>query len=367
MKLEKGVVSNTQLIFLIMSFMQSMIMTVGFNYPLTKQDTWIAALAAFAITLLMALVYTSIAKKFAGLNLVQINDEVFGVYFGKVITALYIWFFFQLIIHYLYFFNSFWITYIMPETPRFAFLAMAVFICAFSIRSGIEVVSRCYVLLYAAVLVMVIGVTLLLIKDANPSNLLPILQSTPKDFIQSTHIFLTIAFCDIVVFLMIFPYTADNQNLKKPVLIAVCFSALFLLMVIFREILVGGARIYSSNTPNFALSREIDIAVILTRLDILVALNLFITVIMKITIFFYATSLSIAQTLKLKSYQPLLIPLGALCVTIAINLYPSDMEQFYAGQFIWPFNAGLMEFVIPIITLIVIAIRKLPKKGELSK
>ena len=362
MKLEKGVISNTQLGLLILSFMQSMIMTVSFNFSLTKQDTWIAALAAFAITLLMVLVYTTIAQRFAGLNLVDINNEVFGAYLGKLITVLYIWFFFQLIVHYLYFFNSFWITYIMPETPRFVFVTMAVFVIAFSIRSGIEVITRCFIILSVAVLAMVFTVTLLLIKDAEISNLFPMLQSTPKEFIQSVHIFLAISFCDIVVFLMIFPYTKDNQKIRKPFIIAVCFSTLFLLMVIFREILVGGARIYSTISPNFALAREIDIAKILTRLDILVALNLFLSVIMKITIFFYATALSLAQTLKLRSFRPLLIPIGALCISFAVDLYPSDMEQIYAGRFIWPFNAVTMEILFPLITFIVILIKKLPKK-----
>jgi hypothetical protein len=75
-----------------------------------------------------------------------------------------------------------------------------------------------------------------------------------------------------------------------------------------------------------------------------------------------------AQTLKLHSYKPLVVPIGAISIVIASNLYPSDMEQMYSGQFVWPFNASISEFIIPLITIIVIAIRRLPKReGEKSK
>ena len=86
MKLEKGVFTNAQLVFLIMSLLQCMILTVNFNYSITKEDTWIAILVAYAIAIPMALVYTTIAQRFAGKNLVQINDVVFGSYFGKLFS-----------------------------------------------------------------------------------------------------------------------------------------------------------------------------------------------------------------------------------------------------------------------------------------
>jgi spore germination protein KB len=93
-----------------------------------------------------------------------------------------------------------------------------------------------------------------------------------------------------------------------------------------------------------------------------------VTVFMKVTIFYYVTVLGIAQTLKLRSYTPLIVPIGAIAIAIATTLYPSDMEQIYAGQYIWPFNAAVNEFIIPIITIMVIAIRKiLTKEGEESQ
>lgn len=361
MKLENGEISNTQLMLLVLSFLQSMILTINFVYSITKYDTWIAVLVGFFIAILFTLLYLQIALKFPGKNLVQINDIVFGSYLGKVISASYIWFFFQYMIHYMYFFNSFWITYIMPETPRAAFLIMFIFVCGMAVRKGIEVIARCSFAFIVIVTITILSVTILLIPDMKPSNLLPILEVEPLKFIQSVHIILVIPFCDIVAFLFILPYTSNKQQIRKPVLTALSISAVQLLIVVLRDAVVLGPRMFIASSASFAVSRQIDIANILTRLDVLVAITMLITVFMKVTIFYYVTVLGIAQTLKLRSYTSLVVPIGAIAIAIANNLYPSDMEQVYAGQFVWPFNASVSEFIIPVITIIVMAIRRLPK------
>ncbi|MGI5984655.1 MAG: endospore germination permease [Clostridiales bacterium] len=362
MKLEKGVISNTQLMYFMLCFLQCMVMTVNFNYSITEHDTWIAVLVAYAITILIVLVYTQISQRLSGKNLVQINDVVFGPYLGKVISVLYIWFFLQLIINYSYFFNSFWVNFIMPETPHSVFIILLFLISMMAVRSGIEVIARCSFIFSIIVAAMIVGVNALKIKDMDISNFMPILSTSPKDFIQSVHVMLTIPFCDMVAFLMIFPYTSDNKKLRKPALIALTMSTLLLLVVVLGNIAVAGLRLTNSTSASFAATREIDIANVLTRLDVLIAISLLITVFMKITVFFYAIVLGIAQILKLRSYQPIVAPVGALAVAVTLNLYPSAMEQAYAARFVWPFNGTIFEFFLPIITLIIIAIRKLPKK-----
>lgn len=368
MKLENGEISNKQLMLLVLSFLQSMILTINFVYSITRHDTWIAVLTGFIIAILFALLYLSIGSKFPGKNLIQIDNIVFGPYFGKLVSANYIWFFFEYMIHYMYFFNSFWITYIMPETPRAAFLIMFIFVCGMAVKKGLEVIARCSFTFTLIVTLSILAVTVLLIPDMKFSNLLPIFEVKPLKFIQSVHIILVIPFCDIVAFLFILPYTSNKQQIRKPVLTGLSLSAIQLLIVVLRDAAVLGPKMLITSSASFAVSRQIDIANVLSRLDILVAITMLITVFMKVTIFYYVTVLGIAQILKLHSYTSLVVPIGIITIAIANNLYPSDMEQIYAGQFIWPFNASVSEFIFPIITMIVIIIRKLPKKeGEKSK
>jgi spore germination protein KB len=359
MKLEKGIITNSQLMFLLIAFMQSMALSVNFSLPFTGQSTWIVVIAAYVVAVLAALMYLAIAKGCPDKNLVQINDEAFGPYLGKAVSVVYIWFFFQLVIHYMYFFNSFWITYIMPETPRPAFLIMFGIVCFLAVREGIEVIARCGTLFAAIVWLTTFTLVVLLLGEMEPSNLLPVLDVPLKDFIQSTHIMVAIPYCDIVVFLMIFPYAADQTKLKKPVLIGISLAALQLLIVVLRDVLVLGVNVGNVSSASFMAARQIDIADVLTRMDILVAISLLTVIFMKLAVFYYVTVLGTAQVLHLRSYKPLIIPIGVLAVTIGVALYPSDMEQVYAAQYAWPFNTVICEFLLPAVTVLVIGIRRL--------
>lgn len=370
MKLENGIISNAQLLFIVVAFMASMALTVSFCFPLTEQSTWVVVLVAYAITLLAVWGYLAIAKRYPGKNLVQINDQVFGIYVGKVISALYVWFFFQLAVHYMYLFNSFWSTYIMPETPRVAFLVIFCLVSALAVREGLEVIARCCFLLAVIIWLTTITITTLLVGDMEFTNMLPLLDIPFKSFVQSTHIMVAVPFCDIVTFLMIFPYVKQQQQLKKPVLLGITLCTLQLLIVIVRDVLVLGPRMASSVFASFTAARQINLADILTRMDILVAIALLVTVFIKVTIFYYVSVLGTAQILQLRSYKPLVIPIGVLAVVIATMLYPSDMEQAYAAEYAWPFNAAVCEFLLPLLTLAVIGIRGLAcragkqEKGE---
>jgi len=364
MKIENGEISNSQLLTLVFSFLQASLLTVNFIFSLTKQGTWIAVLAGFAASIPFLWVFTAIARSFPGKNLIEINDLVYGPFLGKLFSVLYLWFFFQLVIHYIYFFNSFWVTYIMPETPRAAFILMFTLVCAFAVWKGLEVIARCSFLFSIAVVLTTVFIIVLLIGNMKISNLLPIISFSAGEFLQSAFVIVTISFCDLVTFLMILPYAQDKRRIRKPVLLGASLCAIQLLMVVLRGALVMGPRILNTNSVSFAVVRVIDIADVLTRLDILVAIAQLVTVFSKITIFYYVTVSSAAQILKLRSYKHLIVPFGALCAVIAANLYPSDMEQVYAGTYVWPFNAAVYEILLPVITLIVIAIKKAIKKNK---
>jgi spore germination protein KB len=362
MDLEKGRISNSQLTVLVVSYLQGMILTVDFVFRFTKQGTWLAVLTGFAIALLIACLYTAIIQRFPGKTLNQIDDIAFGPYLGKAVTLGYLWYFLQAIIHYSYFFNSFWITYIMPETPRAAFLIMFMIVCAMAVLSGIEVIARCSFLFFVIVAANVFVVSVLLIGNMDLSNLMPVIDYSLKDFIQSVHLVLTIPFCELVVFLMILPNVSEKTAVRKPVLIGTTLSAVQLLIVVLRDVLVLGPRIINSTSVSFAAARLIDIGDVLTRLDIMVAITLLITAFMKISVFYYALVLGLAQFLKLRSYLHLVVPIGIIATAISVTLYPSDMEQIYAAQYAWPFNASVYQFLLPAVTYSMIAFRRLPRK-----
>jgi len=362
MKLEKGVISSSQLMLLIISFIQGAHLTMGFISGIIKHDIWLVVLAALLISVPFILIYVTLAQRFPGKNLVQINDSVYGHYLGKFISVLYILFFLTVAAQNLIFVGYFLTTFIIPETPIWIIIIMFAFVCSWAVRNGIEVIARCTFLFVIITAAAVLLVTLLLLKDMEFTNFLPIFEVSLKDFVQGVHVVSTISFCEIVVFLMVIPYTNKIKQAKNSILLGLILGAAQLFIIVVRDTAVLGILESVMASPSFEVVRLIDIAHIITRLDILIAIVLLVTMFMKVSIFYYATVLGIAQLFKLRSYVPMVLPIGVIIISYAVLASGSSAEYNYIAAHVWPMAALPLEFIIPPLTLLTAKIRRLPKK-----
>ena len=117
MSIEKGKISSQQLLFFIASFVQGSLLLIDFTVGITEHQTWMVVLAGFAIIIPFFLCYVVLAKWFTGMNLVQINDIVYGRFLGKVISIYYIFFFLMTLSFNIRDVGELYITFLMPDTP----------------------------------------------------------------------------------------------------------------------------------------------------------------------------------------------------------------------------------------------------------
>lgn len=137
-----------------------------------------------------------------------------------------------------------------------------------------------------------------------------------------------------------------------------------LLIVTVRNTAVLGITSTILTSPSFEAVRLIDIAKIITRLELLVAVVLLVTLFIKVSIFYYATVLGMAQLLRLRSYLPLVLPIGIISISITVFMYDSPVEEAYNGANIWPIWTIPFQLLIPPISLLTAKIRRLPKQRE---
>ncbi len=362
MRLEKGEISSSQLMFLVAGFIQGTNLAGAFVVDIAKQDIWLVILSGLAISILFALVCISLALKFPDKNLMEINDIIYGPYLGKLISVLYIWFFLSLIFLNLRFISDFLLIYIMPETPIEAIMIMFIFVCAWAVRSGIEVIARSSVIFVVIITAIVFTTFVLLLKDMDITNFLPVFELTPKAFIQGTHITAIISFSEILVFLMVVPFSNRVKQVKKSILLGLIIGGVTLLIVDIQDWAVLGATSTIMASPFFEAVRLINIGNIFTKLEILVAIVLIIAIFLKICVLYHATVLSISQVLKLRTYVPLVIPVGIISICLAILAFNSDMEHAYWGSEIAATYSLPFEYLIPLVTLLVAKIRGIPER-----
>lgn len=361
MRIEKGVISSSQLMFLAAAFVQGSSLLIAFTHGITKQDTWLVVLSGFAVVLPFIWAYVSLAQKFPGKNMVQIMDIVYGSFLGKLISVLYISFPFQVMSLTLRFIGDFFLTFMYPKTPLIVILIMFTSMCAWAVRSGIEVIARISLITVAITLIVDIVTSLLLFEEIKLTNFLPLFELSMMDFIQGTHVMMAIPFGELVVFLMIIPYVNKIKQAKKSVLLGLTIGMVTILLITVRDIATLGILTTVLVSPSFEAVRLIDIGKIITRMELLVAVVLLITVFIKACVFYYTAVLGIAQLFRLRTYVPLVIPIGIISISFALFSQETAIETTTRASKVWPSFATLY-LLIPILTLLIAKIRKLPQK-----
>ncbi|KZL92500.1 GerAB/ArcD/ProY family transporter [Clostridium magnum] len=358
MKIEIGIISSTQLMFLIIGLLEASTLTAAFISGITKQNTWLVLLAGYTITLFLLLVYTSLSKKYPGRNLIEINNILYGRYLGKVMSILYIWYFWYIIAANFRFTADFFSTYLFPETDISVFIVILAIICAYAIKKGIEVIARSSFILSILTIIIAILITVLTIKDMNLSNFLPLFQINLKQFVQGTNLMVSIPFGEIVTFLMIFPYVNDMKQVKKSAFMGLIIGAMFFLTVILRNIAVLGNIGSIHFLPSYQVARLINVGDFITRMEILIALVLIFNEFVKICIFYCATVLSISQFFKMRSYKPLVIPVGIISIVLSIIMFDSPAEHADFAATIYVIYVIPTIIIFPVISLIIASIKK---------
>ena len=364
MELEKGKISDLQLIFSIGCFIQGSTLLSAFVISVTKQDTWFVVLTGFAISLGIIGIYIALMKRYPHKNILQMFEAVFGVYAGKIVSALYFFYFLSLAALNSRDVGNFVVGYILPDTPMIAVLVMFIFICSWAVRSGAETLVRFSFLFVVVSFIVIFLIYVLLVKDMKFSNLLPAFTLPPVKYVQGTHIVAVIPFCEIVVFLMMAPCLKEQDKAARSFLLGLLIGGITLLAIVIRDIVTLGNLINIVALPSYEAVKLIDIANILTRMEVLYAIELLFLQFFKVSILFYATVLALAHVLGLRSYKPYVLTIGTIIVSLSIIIFRSPMENAHWGPTVAPFYNTIFQLLLPGIALLTSLLRDLFKKNK---
>jgi len=362
MSLEEGRISRFQLIMLMVGFIYgtSVILSPAAS---AGHDGWIASLIGVMEALLIAWVFCALANQFKDKTLVEINDLVYGRILGKVISLIFIWYLFHVSAMVLTVFYRFFATEFYIATPKTILLIVFVAVCASTVGRGIEVLARCSVVLVSLTLLIIINDVFIAIPTMDIKNLLPILDIPVGKLLWAAHSAAAFPFVETVAFTMIFAFVNNHKGRYAPVATAILIGGLSLTLLVARNSLVLGPMEFCYEYPTHMAIQMIDLGDILSRLEVVVAVFFIFGAFLKVSVLLYGMSLSLSQVLKLSSYRPLIIPIGILMIILALTNVGSGVELFVFIDKGFPIYAVPWEFGIPMVTLIVAKLRKLPQTG----
>ncbi len=366
-------ITPLQWTLLITGFIQGSILLLSLVDSSLKQDTWVTILTSYALSIPFIVMYFSLSKQFPGKTLIEIHDIVYGKVLGKILSALYLSFFFLLYSVNIRQIVDFYNGYIFQETnPVILYLTVTLF-CTYAVKKGIAAIAKINVYAFVFGVITNIVTLVLLLGHMDFSNYLPMFEASFTDFFKGTSIMLTLPYCEVISLMMVMPYVkitkekgkSLRKSLAKYAVIGCTIAMLSYLLIDMKSTTTLGASRSIYAESSYQAVRLINIGEFLTRMELFVALYNTAAMFIKISVWQFAAVKSTAQFFGLKTYIPLLLPMAALAIVSAIIAFDSviDMNEYIDYYIVL---GAVFEFLIPIITLAAAKFRRLPKAKEVA-
>lgn len=361
MSIGKGKISGSQLLFLVAGFIQGAVLPISYVTEMTERQTWMAILTSMGLSAPFILSYVILMKRFPGMNIVQINEKVYGRFLGSIFSIYYIFFFLMTLSFNIRDVGNFYITFLMPDTPFIFFLVVFTATCAYAVSKGIEVLARVGYLFAGTLVLVAVGTFLLQIGEIDFSNFVPFFEVPLARFAQGTHFLSAVSWGEMLVFVVIMASLNKTEHAVKNTLLGAAIGGLTLIFVAIRNTGVLGETQTIWSSSSFQSVRLIDIGNVLTRMDLLIGIAQTIAIFLKCSLFYYVLAVALAQLFRLKSYFPLILPIAGIEVIIAATVFQSQIEQVIISL-----NSGIiysapLMYIVPPLTLLIAKIRSLPK------
>jgi spore germination protein KB len=178
-------------------------------------------------------------------------------------------------------------------------------------------------------------------------------------FIQAVHASASFIFGETIALLMIIPFVNKNEEVNASFVKAIIFIGILVTLLSARTIAILGPIISLQTYPTYTLTRLINIADIITRVEILFAVSVFSAGFIKISVFYYTVILGIGQMCNLRNHTPLIAPVGILMLTLSLLQFSSSADNVTFASQSYPYYSLPFQFILPLVTLGVAVVRKL--------
>lgn len=315
------------------------------------RDGWLSLLVALGPALLIGYTIAALTKRFPGRTLVEYTEEILGKWIGKVVSLLFISYFFHDSTIALRGFGEFYTSAITPRTPIVVYFSAIMIMAIYAVRSGLEVLARTNQIFLVTMIPVGLLASILTQKDKDYANFLPILEYGPEPMLMGAFSLVSL-FSTFTALGMVLPYASDGKKLKRSTVITMA-----ILIVMFIGPMTGPTAIFGAersvglNFPTFQILRDMKVGE-LQRLDLLGIFLWSMGSFSKISVFLYVTALGLAQWFRLSDYRVLTIPLGALMIIVSLLNSESLIEIFSFLKNTYPYYSLFVGAILPMVLLI---------------
>ncbi|KPB04195.1 GerAB/ArcD/ProY family transporter [Bacillus sp. CHD6a] len=326
--MERGKISNRQFTILVALYTigTAILIIPSILAATAKQDSWIAGILGLSMGLLTVLLYCSIAQRFNGLNLAQYLEVLLGKWLGKTVSFIFFSCFTLVLASFvLRDIGDFMTTVMIVETPIDAILILFLAVVLYAVRLGLEVFARASEVFLPFLFILFLVLFFTISPKMEIHNIQPVFEFGLKPIFRASISLFTFPFLELIVFLMIIPYTNKPENRRSGFLLGVLIGGGILIIISTLSVLVMGVNETTRSVyPSYDLTKGINIGEFFQRIEAMMALIWFITVFIKLTILTYVVTSGLAETLEIRDYKRLTFPIGMILFILSLIIFPNS-------------------------------------------
>lgn len=339
----------------IILFSVSNIARVFLPYPrylaeLGGPAAWMTPIGGLIVALAGVYIMTLVLKKNQDYTIIEITEEAFGPVLGMIFNLIITAFFISVSFLFVREFSEALIIAALPETPISVIALTFIAVGLLGAYLGIEAIARSTRLTYTYVFAGIFLLLLALIPQWDFDKLFPVLGNGPYP-VFALGAFSTAAVTEIILAAVLVQSMGGADNYTRINVYSALIAFTFLSLLLAVSVMTMGREISSETTlPFYRLSRSVYLGRFFQRVEAIFIIIWSIVGALKIALTLYGASVSLARTLKLPDYRPLIWPLGSLI--FIFSFLPPDLPATVKldNDFLRAF-AHVPNYLIPLFIL----------------
>ncbi|WP_411675774.1 GerAB/ArcD/ProY family transporter [Caproicibacter sp.] len=335
--------------------MGSSVISSGSNSA--KQDTWIAVLVAVALMIPVTWVYSGILRLYPGQNFYRNVLRAMGRPVGLAVCVLYLFYLLLLGGQVLRTFSEFMHLVNLTQTPLIGISAAMVAVAVYLLSNRLYVLTRIGKFVLPVLYFTIILTVLLSFRDMDLSNLKPVLQSKPSDFLKGVVTAFTLPYGELVVCLPMFGVSGRIEKIFPTLIKGIFLGFGFLYAAVLRNILVLGYYDSTAGFSSYECVSVIQMGEFFTRIEVLIGINLLLAGFIKFAVLAFSSCEGVARLFGYRDSEPLVAPVSLLLLTLSA-LLDKNMSEVFGFREIYPIVALPFQVLLPVLILVVGTVRK---------
>lgn len=347
-------------VFVLITFMISLQlsdMTPNLLFNEGKTSTWMIPIIAAGVMIIPFLALSSLLKKYSDKGLIDIIYATTGRYIGFVISlALFLIVLFGTAVNSRDYVDIVQ-TIFLPQTPREVIYILLIAGTYFIANRGLENIGRTAWFIFPVLTLILLLLIFMSVREVHLVFLYPIWGPGIPELVKTSVKHSPIV-GDVIMFAVLFPYVRSYKDFKTPVLYGLILSAAemagFFAMYIASYDYPSVAKVLYPFHQTTILVRAGRYVI---NFQAFFFIFWIIASVIRYTIYLYLTVAIFASAVRLKEYEPLLLPFSALVVML--GLIPDNLIEtvFFYRQNVLLHGTWYIFILLPLALWVISKIR----------